>query len=352
MTGEAHRRPPGEDLGTGTTPDAGNPDPLLADYERYRTTDPGVAESVITGFLSPHRLVLHGDGHDFAAVGRVAAAGAVSLCSMRYGQQVTVDRPAQDDCYLAVLVPTSGFLTVRMKDEEFVAKPQRSVAALCPGQPFHLEWSADCHVLTLRVDIAALQQALLGLSPRAKRRPLQLHSARIGGAQCYPIWGIAQTLAYVFNNYPTHKELPGLLTRQLSEQAVCTLLLSLGSNYSDDIYRQPSPISTKSVRTVLELLDAEPQAMLTVADLAAEAGISMRALELAFRKEFDTTPRDYVMQARLRRAHKELTRAIPGATTVTDIAMKWGFAHTGRFARRYRESFGVNPSEALGSHST
>lgn len=325
-----------------------SPHPLVPTYERYRTTDPMIAESVITGFLSPHRLVLHGDSHEFAAVGRVAAAGAVSLCSMSYGQEVSVDRPAQDDCYLAVLVPTCGRLAVRLKDENFVATPQRAVAVLSPGQRFHLAWSSDCHVLTLRVDIAALQQALLALSPRTRRRPLRLRSALVDGAHCYPIWGSVQMLAHVFNSYPAHEELPGVLTRQLSEQTVSTLLLSLDSNYSDDIFNQRKVSSPKSVRVVLDLLDAEPRATLTVAELAAEAGISTRALELAFRKEFDTTPRDYVMQARLKRAHDDLTRAVPGATTVTDIALKWGFAHVGRFARRYRESFGINPSKALG----
>ncbi len=341
MTVDAEGKGPGAAV-------AGAPHALVPAYERYRTTDPGVAEAVISGFLSPHRLVLHGDGHQFAAIGRVAAAGAVSLCSMSYGQEVSVDRPAQDDCYFAVLVPISGRLTVRLKGEEFIANPQRTIAALSPGQRFHLEWSADCHVLTLRVDVVALQQALLALSPRASRQPFRLHSALVAGAQCYPIWGIAQTLAHVFNNYPCRSDLPGHLTRQLSEQTVSTLLLSLGSNYSDDIFRPPGPISPKSVRTVLELLDAESEAVLTISELAAEAGISMRALELAFRKEFDTTPRDYVFQSRLRRAHEELTRAAPGATTVTDVAVKWGFGHVGRFARRYRESFGVNPSNALG----
>jgi len=342
MAGEARRDTRGE------VPSSLTPQPLLPTYERYRTTDPGLAESVITGFLSPHRLVLHGDGHEFAAVGRVAAARAVSLCSMSYGQEVSVDRPAQDDCYLAVLVPTCGRLAVRLKNEEFVALPERAVAVLSPGQRFHLAWSADCHVLTLRVDIVALQQALSALCPRTQSRPLQLRSALVNGAHCYPIWGSVQMLSHVFNSYPADVDLPGLLTRQLSEQTVSTLLLSLDSNYSDDIFNQPKLASPRSVQIVLDLLDAEPRATLTVPELAAQAGVSTRALELAFRKQFDTTPRDFVMQARLRRAHDDLSRAVPGATTVTDIALKWGFAHVGRFARRYREVFGINPSRALG----
>jgi AraC-like DNA-binding protein len=34
-------------------------------------------------------------------------------------------------------------------------------------------------------------------------------------------------------------------------------------------------------------------------------------------------------------------------TTVTDVAMRWGFTHFGRFAEIYRNRFGCTPREAL-----
>lgn len=37
------------------------------------------------------------------------------------------------------------------------------------------------------------------------------------------------------------------------------------------------------------------------------------------------------------------------STTVTDVAVRWGFTHTGRFASSFRRKYGVLPSEVLRS---
>ncbi|MFY0407402.1 helix-turn-helix domain-containing protein [Solicola sp. PLA-1-18] len=51
---------------------------------------------------------------------------------------------------------------------------------------------------------------------------------------------------------------------------------------------------------------------------------------------------------RLERAHEELQRADPTrGDTVAAVAARWGFANPGRFAARYRSTFGVLPSHTL-----
>jgi len=45
-------------------------------------------------------------------------------------------------------------------------------------------------------------------------------------------------------------------------------------------------------------------------------------------------------------AREELTRPGP-TTTVTDVALKWGFNHLGRFSGFYTRQFGEAPSETL-----
>ena len=166
---------------------------LLRGYERYRTVNPDQAEEAISNFLSPHRLTVHGGGGRFAAVGNVAEAGAISLCQMSYGQEVTVDRPAQDDPYVAVLIPICGRLLVRLKNTEFVATPYDCVAALSQRESVRLLWSKDSRVLTLRADTTALQTALLGLSPRADSSALRLDSVKLVGSQRQALLGIAAT---------------------------------------------------------------------------------------------------------------------------------------------------------------
>ncbi len=35
----------------------------------------------------------------------------------------------------------------------------------------------------------------------------------------------------------------------------------------------------------------------------------------------------------------------PEGTTVTEVALRWGFYHLGRFAQEYRALFGQSPSQ-------
>ncbi|MBS2080162.1 helix-turn-helix domain-containing protein, partial [Mycobacterium tuberculosis] len=43
----------------------------------------------------------------------------------------------------------------------------------------------------------------------------------------------------------------------------------------------------------------------------------------------------------------ELIAASAGTSAVTEIAQRWGFAHTGRFAVRYRQPYGQSPHTTL-----
>ena len=54
------------------------------------------------------------------------------------------------------------------------------------------------------------------------------------------------------------------------------------------------------------------------------------------------TPREFLRDVRLRRAHADLT-AHP-EMSVTEIAYRWGFSTPSRFAAHHRETFGVSPS--------
>lgn len=84
----------------------------------------------------------------------------------------------------------------------------------------------------------------------------------------------------------------------------------------------------------------------TAVDIAAAAGTSPRALQLAFRRALDLTPMEYVRDARLTAAHAELL--VDGHTSIGQIALKWGFSNQGRFAAAYRQRYGETPTQTRG----
>ena len=89
----------------------------------------------------------------------------------------------------------------------------------------------------------------------------------------------------------------------------------------------------------------------TVTELSRVAGVSERTLRAAFHDVVGVSPKQHMLRERLRAARAALRAAAPGTTTVTDVAMSYGFFELGRFAGRYRHTFGEVPSETL-RHAT
>lgn len=79
-----------------------------------------------------------------------------------------------------------------------------------------------------------------------------------------------------------------------------------------------------------------------LARVAAAAGCSERTLNEAFQRYLSLTPLQFHRHCRLEAAYADLTRS---CASVTEVALKYGFENMGRFARAFRDRFGINPSD-------
>ena len=91
-------------------------------------------------------------------------------------------------------------------------------------------------------------------------------------------------------------------------------------------------------------VDSHLDQPLTIEEIAAASGVSPRALQLAFRDHRGTTPLAFWRDRRIARAHDDL---LSGRGSVTEIALRWGFSHFGRFAEAYRARYGLCPRDTL-----
>jgi transcriptional regulator GlxA family with amidase domain len=57
----------------------------------------------------------------------------------------------------------------------------------------------------------------------------------------------------------------------------------------------------------------------------------------------------FLKQRRLEAAREALEMAEPECTSVTGVALRYGFGNPGRFAAEYHKAFGEYPSETLGA---
>jgi transcriptional regulator GlxA family with amidase domain len=80
--------------------------------------------------------------------------------------------------------------------------------------------------------------------------------------------------------------------------------------------------------------------------LARFTGVSQRTLHEGFRKHRGYSPMQFLREQRMQRVRQELSEAA-GETSVTEVALNWGFSHLGRFSLYYAERFGEKPSVTL-----
>src|SRR5262245_48200651 len=99
------------------------------------------------------------------------------------------------------------------------------------------------------------------------------------------------------------------------------------------------------LKKALDLLKAGPAHAWTVQELAAHCGIGRRTLQRQFRCFLDKMPMELLRDLRFERARQELLRG--SLASVTEIAVRNGFNHVGRFAIQYRARYGESPSATL-----
>ena len=143
-----------------------------------------------------------------------------------------------------------------------------------------------------------------------------------------------------------HERLRFGLQQRLLDSIVLALADSTGARG-----RLPAP-STRAyiVGRAVEFMEAHLADTVSIRDVCAETRVCPRTLSYAFSEVLGTSPKAYLVAARLNRAYRDLGDA-RGAASVESVAVRWGFAHMGRFAHYYRAAFGERPSDTFRKRS-
>jgi AraC-like DNA-binding protein len=115
---------------------------------------------------------------------------------------------------------------------------------------------------------------------------------------------------------------------------------------------QPSPAEPDSesepwyVSKTERYLEERLTDSLTLRSITKALGVSARTLHNGFRRHRGYSPMRYWRELRMEAARKELVGGAEN-TSVTEVALKWGFCHLGRFSANYLNQYGELPSETL-----
>jgi AraC-like DNA-binding protein len=317
------------------------PHPRLID-----TADPYEARVRTQELLGcSHKMTVLDRETPFRARVQYRSLDGLGLMASTYGAAVEICCSPPIDM-VTVNFLFDGRMHVDDGGEIFVADPAHA-AAFCFHEDLAMRWTAGLRQLMLTIAKPRIEQHLQNLLHEPLRQPLRLHGpvdlTGPGSGVAAAVLTLRQALERCGKAGP-----PPVLAAEIEHNVLSTLLLTQRHNYTDAIFATPALPAPRVVRRVVELIDATPAKSFTVADLALYAGVSERSLHAAFRRQLGTSPMSYLRHRRLDDAHTELLHLDPTTgAKVTDVALRHGFTHTGRFAAAYRQRFGESPSTTL-----
>lgn len=101
-------------------------------------------------------------------------------------------------------------------------------------------------------------------------------------------------------------------------------------------------LSKPKLRRLMDYVEANLEADLSLAELAAVAGLSVPHLTALFRRTMGQSLHRYVVERRVARARAILLK---GRASIAETALSVGFAHQSHLARWMKRMLGVTPSE-------
>jgi AraC-like DNA-binding protein len=140
-------------------------------------------------------------------------------------------------------------------------------------------------------------------------------------------------------------ELPDV-ARALERELFYAIIRCLAADEADDNPRTRHYHAAVMVRleeTLRRRIDQRP----SLPELSAEVGVPERTLRMCCAEFLGVSPTRYLLLQRLNRARSALRLADPSTASVSEIARNHQFTELGRFAVRYRTTFGETPSTTL-----
>jgi AraC-like DNA-binding protein len=307
----------------------------LRSHRLFETNDLDEARERISRVMQPHALtpqgLHHGQSHmDFVRF------GGMGIGAIAFGTEMQVDVRAIDG-YCLLMFCLSGQGSVKTNGASLLVGRDTGVF-VAPGQPFRADLSEDCEQLVLRIDPRALSSRI-GDDPHELSTAVSVKSERLGSwmQQLRLIVTSPELLKHASENYRIGTRLEYLLLDLLID----------GHVFSGGSLEQTTLLPA-FVRRAEEFIVAHIDQELRVDSIATAVGVHGRTLRAAFSKFEGTSPTRYIRAKRLDLAH-ELLLEQKKSLSVSEVALKCGFTHFGRFAVEYRSRFGEVPSETIAS---
>jgi AraC-like DNA-binding protein len=135
-----------------------------------------------------------------------------------------------------------------------------------------------------------------------------------------------------------------LAVKNLKQALIAAMLHVLPNNYSklladDSTIITPTP---KMIKSAINFIMDNSSSPITISDIAKNSSVSIRALQLGFRKFRGMTPLTYIRLVRLENVRSELADPLNGFAP-KELALKAGFTNYYLFSKYFYKKYGESP---------
>jgi AraC-like DNA-binding protein len=218
-----------------------------------------------------------------------------------------------------------------------------------PADNYHQRSSGSAHFGTMSLpvqDMAALGEAMAGVDLAPPRDTMLITPPPSAMAKLQRLHAAAGDLA---EDTPEIIANPGA-ARGLEQALIGALVgcLADGEARKNGLAQGQHAIVMRRFRRVVEENPEEP---LYIPEICKAIGVSDRTLRMCCQEHLGMAPKRYLLLRRMSLVRQALRQAAPDATSVTDVATRYGFWQLGRFAVEYQALFGESPSATLRQQS-
>jgi AraC-like DNA-binding protein len=244
-----------------------------------------------------------------------------------------------------------GFITGKPADtviNGFVCPPL-SIQLYSEGSDVYYRAAPGNSWFVYCVERERIQQMALRLFgrplPIPQRGAISINPEEIDGQR------VAATVEALFalGAYPDPGPWIEALARQLEERLIYELACALNNPHHAECPREVRRVAQRRalIQRAEDYLRANLSEPFSLSDFAKATGTNHRMLQRHFRRVYGVTPQCWFRCMKLNAIHRELQRSSGTGERISDVAIRWGFLHLGRFSEEYRQLFGARPSDTL-----
>ena len=239
-----------------------------------------------------------------------------------------------------------GMITYRMsRQERRYDRPGTVFVSAQPDRPYQVCLDdADIELALLPPELLAQVAAT---APGRAARPLRFTGHEPVSAAAAAMWSSA--FDFVRDNLTSVRGVDVTLLEGNGARMLAATALAAFPNNSvhEPTVEDRRDAHPATLRRAISFIDDNAHRDISAADIAGSAHVTIRSLQLAFRRHLGSTPMAHLRRVRLERAHQDLVDADAGTVTVGAIAARWGIIGHSRFTSLYRAAYGVPPSATL-----